>query len=292
MKPEIAPMESADAEAFWQSAEIFYRKAEALGYADIRNYYWYHTVELPGELITPGQYDFREALPAFPFPADMRGLRVLDIGSATGFFAFEFARRGAAVVSVELPSLEALDRFPGQTIEQSLEKIRKMLGYQAAGEAGDNPTYSARQMYINLLEGPFEFCRKQLGMSIERCYSTVYDLTEAKAGGVFDLVFMGDVLLHTLNPLQAMAAIAPLCRGELVLSQNIPDASDGHAAMLYVGGDSLNSDEVSWWLPNKPCLIELLKKLGFPTVDDVGYHSGALRPSGYAYRRSILRARK
>ena len=286
MKPPV------DADPFSRSVELFHQKAAALGYPDIRNYYWYHTVELPDGLLTPGLYDFREALPAFPFPSDMRGLRVLDVGSATGFFAFEFARRGADVVSVELPSLEALDRFPGQTIEQSLDKIRKMLGHAAPAEAGDNPKYTAAQMYFYLLEGPFEFCRKLLDLRIRRCYSTVYDLTEANTGAGFDLVFMGDVLLHTLNPLQALAAVAPLCRGTLVFAQHIPEAPDSQAAMLYVGGDSLDSDEVSWWLPNKPCIVALLKKLGFRTITDAGYHSGVLRPSGYVYRRSILLAEK
>lgn len=291
MKPKLIPMEPADTAAeFQRSAELFSQRAAAMGVADIRNYFWYHTVELPDGLVTPGQYDFREALPAFPFPRDMRGMRVLDVGSATGFFAFEFARRGADVVSVELPSLEALDRFPGQTIEQMLVKIRKMLAEQPAG--GGAQQYTAAQMYFYLLEGPFEFCRKLLGLPMRRCYSTVYDLTQANAGGTFDLVFMGDVLLHTLNPLQALAAVAPLCRGTLVFSQHIPDAVDGQPAVLYVGGDSLDSDEVSWWLPNKPCIVALLKKLGFRSVTDVGYHSGALRPSGYVYRRSILRAEK
>src|SRR5579871_2542110 len=134
----MSPREQAlSADEFWRAAEQFNQRVEALGYADIRSYYWYHTVELPGGLVTPGQYDFRDALSAFPFPRDMRGMRVLDVGSATGFFAFEFARRGADVVSVELPSLEMLDRSPGQTIEQSLDKIRKMLGHAAPGEAGD-----------------------------------------------------------------------------------------------------------------------------------------------------------
>lgn len=293
MNPKTGVAESAfDAEAFWRSAERFHHQAEALGYRDIRNYYWYHTVELPGGLITPGQYDFRNVLGAFPFPDDMRGLRVLDIGSATGFFAFEFARRGANVVSVELPSLQALDRFPGQTVEQSLDKIRKMLGFPAAGEAGENARYGAAQMYFYLLEGPFQFCRKLLNLTIERCYSPVYDLTPATPGGAFDLVFMGDVLLHTLNPLEALAAVAPLCRGRLILSQNVPEAPDGNPAMLYVGGDSLAADEVSWWLPNKPCLVALLHKLGFRGVADMGYHSGVLRPSGHPYRRLILKAEK
>lgn len=278
------------ADEFWAAAEAFQEKAAALGYPDIRDYYWYHTVDLPGGLVTPGHYDFREALPLFPFPHDMHGMRALDVGSATGFFAFEFARRGAHVVSVELPSLETLDRFPGQTTVQLIDKIRNMMGPRFAGEAGVR--YTVDQLYFYLLRGPFEFCRERLGLSIERCYSTVYDLTEANTGGGFDWIFLGDVLLHTLNPLQALSALAPLCRGTLVFSQHIPEATDGQAAMLYVGGDSLDSDEVSWWLPNKPCVISLLKKLGFRTVTDVGYHSGALRPSGYVYRRSILRAEK
>ena len=193
---------------------------------------------------------------------------------------------------MELPSLVELDRFPGQTIDQTLDKIRKMLGHLAAREAGDNPKYNARQMYFYLLEGPFEFCRTLLDVRMSRCYSTVYDLTTAKTGGVFDLVFMGDVLVHTLYPLEALAAVAPLCRGILIFSQHIPEAPDGQPAMLYVGGDSLDSDEVSWWLPNKPCMMGMLKKLGFRTVAEVGYHTGALRPSGYVYRRSILQAEK
>jgi tRNA (mo5U34)-methyltransferase len=287
----MSPREQVLADEFWRVAEQFKQEAERLGNRDIRNYYWYHTIELPDGLITPGQYDFRQTLAAFPFPRDMSGMRVLDVGSATGFFAFEFARRGAHVISVELPSLYALDRFPGQDIEQILESIRRMMGPRSAVEPGGGPRYTADEMYFYLLEGPFEFCRKQLGLTIERCYSTVYELTEAKIGGRVDLAFMGDILLHTLNPLQALAAVAPFAR-TLVLSQMVPEESGDKPAMAYVGGDSLESDDVSWWLPNKACLIALLKKLGFRRVRDVGEHTGMMRPSGYVYKRPILLAEK
>jgi len=285
--------ERQSAEQFQQEAEEFRRRAIELGLEDPRGYYWYHTVELPRGLVTPGAYDFRRSLPCFPFPEDMRGMRVLDVGSATGFFAFEFEKRGAAVVSVELPSLYALDRFPGQNIGQIIEKIGKMIGPQAADAPPGGAKLSAEQLYFNLLEGPFEFCRKLLGARIERCYSTVYDLSPANLGPAgFDLIFMGDILLHTLHPLRALAAVAPLCRGSLVISQVMPDAPGGQPAMHYVGGDHLDSDEVSWWWPNQPCLEQLLKKLGFREVALVGHHTGALRPSGYQYDRAILRAVK
>jgi hypothetical protein len=103
---------------------------------------------------------------------------------------------------------------------------------------------------------------------------------------------MGDILLHTLNPLQALAAVAPLCHGTLVLSQTLPDEPGEKAAMHYVGGDSPGSDEVSWWLPNKTCMVQLLKKLGFARVTEIGRNIGVLRPSGYAYDRAILHAVK
>ncbi|MGA2435645.1 MAG: hypothetical protein ABSG25_10205, partial [Bryobacteraceae bacterium] len=108
----------------------------------------------------------------------------------------------------------------------------------------------------------------------------------------FDLVFLGDVLLHTLNPLEALAAVAPLCRGRLVLAQGMPETPDGKPAMLYVGGDVPAADEVSWWWPNKPCFIQLLKKLGFRDVIEAGTHSGRLRPAGFLFERTILHAVK
>jgi tRNA (mo5U34)-methyltransferase len=286
-------MDPSVANQFLQDVEAFNQRAQQLGFAEVANYYWYHTVELPDGLLTPGLHDIRASLGNFRFPDNMRGMQVLDIGSATGFFSFEFARRGARVVSVELPSLHALDRFPGQTIEQTLDKIGAMIVPRSMGEMrGYVRKHSADELYLYLLKGPFEFCRKLLNAPVERCLSTVYDLSETKLGTTFDIVFMGDILLHTLYPLQALAAAAPLCHGTLVLSQVIPGAPADEPVMRYVGGDAPGSDEVSWWVPNMACMVQLLKKLGFQTVTEVGRNRGVLRPSGFAYDRPILHAVK
>ena len=68
------------------SAELarFNASMKERGVRDIENYYWYHTVDLGNGLITPGMYDYRETIASFDFPADMRGMTVLDVGSATG----------------------------------------------------------------------------------------------------------------------------------------------------------------------------------------------------------------
>jgi tRNA (mo5U34)-methyltransferase len=282
------------AEEFRRATEEFNQRALQLGLGDLSNYFWYHTVELPQGLVTPGQYDFRMSLPCFQFPENMQGMTVLDVGSATGFFAFEFERRGAKVISVEVPSLAALDRFPGQTVEQTLEKIAGMLVPESKGHLKDRVTkYTPDELYCYLLDGPFELCRRLLNSRVERRFTTVYELSEAVLGiGEFDLVFMGDILLHTLNPLQALAAVAPLCRGVLVLSQMMPEAQDQQPAMLYVGGEDPILDHISWWLPNKLCIVQVLRKLGFRSVAEVGHHSGVHRPFGYVYDRTIVHAGK
>lgn len=285
------------AQEFLARTDAFLARARELGLPDTTRYYWYHTIDLGDGLITPGLYDYRETIADFHFPADMRGMTVLDVGSATGFFAFEFEHRGARVVSTELPSLRDLDRFPGQSVENSLRKIERMIFPDGLDLESKRRGDSERELYRCLLDGPFQFCRERLGSKVKRCCSTVYDLSAANTGAPegFDLIFVGDVLVHTLYPLKALAALAPLCRGQLVLAQILPDGPDtldAPPAMMYVGGDDPQEDHISWWLPNRSCLVQMLKKLGFAAVDDVGWHSGILHPGGHPFRRAILRARK
>ena len=283
------------ADEFLEQSRIFVERARALGLTDAEKYYWYHTVDLGDGLITPGIYDYRETISSFQFPEDMHGMTVLDVGSATGFFAFEFERRGARVVSVELPSLRDLDRFPGQDVDSSLRKIEGMMFPDTLDQAKfGRRGFSERDLYWYLLEGPFRFCRQQLGSRLERCYSTVYDLTLERTGerDGFDLVFLGDVLIHTLYPLKAVAALAPLCRGTLVFAGVLPDGPQEPPAMVYIGGDNLEGDEVAWWHPNLSCLMQMLRKLGFADVEKTGTHRGFLRPSGFQFERVILKATK
>lgn len=288
-------MELKARDEYFRQVHEFGERTRSLGLGELKDYYWYHTIDLGDGLITPGIFDFRSSISAFQFPEDMSGMHVLDVGSATGFFAFEFERRGAQVTSVELPSLADLDRFPGQSIENSIVKLSRMLSEQAV----ETPSSAAQQqrtaneVYHLLLEGPFRFCHRALNSQVRRCYSTIYNLSAESLGSDgFDLIFIGDVLLHTLYPLQALAAVAPLCRGTLIIAQALPETDETHPAMLYVGGEDPEQDEVSWWLPNKLCFMQLLKKLGFPKAEDVGSHTVVLRPVGYSFKRSVLHASK
>jgi SAM-dependent methyltransferase len=256
----------------------FNAKALKMGYSDLKNYYWYHTIDLGNGLVTPGEYDYRSSLPLFRFPEDMRGMDVLDIGSATGFFCFEFEKRGANVVSVEIPSIADWDMLPGEAREQTLKEL---MAYHQV-------TTVEEVQYVHL-DGPFEFCRKVLNSKVKRCHATIYDLSPQKLGrDAFDLVFIGDVLLHTFSPLKALASVAPLCKGILVISQDLANILDPKPVMECLGGD----DNRTWWQPNQLCLERMLKRLEFKNVSVVGHHTGMERGGGYFYDRAIFHATK
>jgi tRNA (mo5U34)-methyltransferase len=264
------------------------------GVADIENYYWYHTVGLPDGLVTPGMYDYRPTVGAFQFPENMRGMTALDVGTATGYFAFEFERRGAQVTSVDLPSLELLDRFPGQETSTLLKKIQHMIVPHSADKlSGLIHEYSGQELHHYLLDGPFRLCAQALGSKVERRYATIYDLSPERLGrSGYDFVFLGDILVHTLRPFDAIVAAARMCLGTLVIAQMMPGAPEDPAAMVYAGGEKPGEDDICWWLPNEQCFLQILKKLGFADVRVVGIHEGEQRPAGHPFSRKILHARR
>jgi tRNA (mo5U34)-methyltransferase len=58
--------------------------------------FWYHRIELPGGVVTPGWAPVNQE--AYRIPADLTGLRVLDVGAWDGFWTFEALKRGAREV--------------------------------------------------------------------------------------------------------------------------------------------------------------------------------------------------
>jgi SAM-dependent methyltransferase len=62
----------------------------------------YHQIDLGGGLVVKGEYDMTRYLDFYGIPADLSGRTVLDIGTSSGFFAFQCARRGASVTAIDI----------------------------------------------------------------------------------------------------------------------------------------------------------------------------------------------
>src|SRR5271165_6799306 len=65
---------------------------------------WWHSFELPDGTRIDGVCaldGLRNRIAQFPIPEDLQGMRVLDIGTWDGWFAFEMERRGAEVIAID-----------------------------------------------------------------------------------------------------------------------------------------------------------------------------------------------
>ena len=68
--------------------------------------HWHHTFEIFPGLVTPGSYNPGFLLDMIGLPPDLRGKRVLDVGTSDGFFAVNLAKRGAEVVAIDYRNKE------------------------------------------------------------------------------------------------------------------------------------------------------------------------------------------
>jgi tRNA (mo5U34)-methyltransferase len=264
--------------------EIAAERGAALGHPDLARYTWYHTIDLGGGLVTPGYFDHRGAIDRFGFPDDMSGMTALDVGSATGFFSFAFERRGARVTAVDIASIEDWDMPAGADRERTLQEMMEHFGVATVEEVS-----------LCQVTGPFDFCRRALGSSVEKIESRIQDLTLEKVGGrTFDFVFVGDLLEHTFSPLAALSAVAPLCAGTLTLSSMYPVAIENEPVMFYAGGPHRRADNKTWWWPSRRCLEQILQRLGFGEIEAVGAFDGRMTLDVHEglYRRIVLRARR
>jgi len=219
--------------------------------------FWYHTIELPEGVVTEGIYDHRGLVPHYGIPDSLEGMRVLDVASWDGFWAFEFERRAGQVVSVDIPRLSAFD-FPPAVREA------------VVAEGLDRPS----------TEG-FELAREALGSKVERVEGSVYDLDPGWLGGTFDFVHAGDLLLHLETPSAALRALRRVTGGTALIADCFDPSLEGHLTRYYGGWGA-----VHWWLPSLDVLAQMVLDAGFA---DVRLHTVyALAPR--AEREALWRA--
>jgi tRNA (mo5U34)-methyltransferase len=222
--------------------------ADGTGVDDLRRTvdqhpFWYHVLDLPGGVATPGWFDLRPVLDRIPIP-DVRGKRCLDIGTYDGFFAFEMERRGAAeVVAVDIEDNMLWD-WPIDARPQRREDLPGG-SYDGARKGGG-----------------FRIAAAALGSNVKWLPLSVYDLDPATLG-TFDVVVCGSLLLHLRDPVRAVEAIRSVCHGSFVSSEQIELwlSIIGWRRPLYKLRGM--GEWCQWWLPNALGHYHLLAVGGF-----------------------------
>ncbi len=219
---------------------------------DSKAYYWYHCVDLLNGFVTDGDYDLRDQIGQFGFPEDMKGLTALDVGRASGYFAFEMEERGADVTACDIPSFLDWDFVGGPKHRQEL-----------AAQVGDVETYSRQQ-----ITGAFEFARWQRKSKVKAKLINAYHLSpEAFDGQKFDVVFAGSITSHLRDPILAFEKLHSVTRGKCIISApTFEIAGTEQVPLMWLVGTS-DSDRRSWWSVNEKALVEMLKCACFDRIE-------------------------
>lgn len=222
---------------------------------------WYHTFDFGNGIVTRAIFDHRRVVSRLPLPASLAGQRCLDLASADGFFAFEMARRGGEVVSVDLESAAGQD-------------------YQ--GVSGPRPgeeTTGARQR--------FEIVREATGLEVERLDLNLYDVSPERLG-TFDFVFMGNILLHLADPARVLRNVRAVTTGRFVSFETI--SLPLTLLRPWAPSAALSPfDEPRWWTPNRAAHERLLVATGFEIERRV---FPILQPFGSGFKARAPRLRR
>lgn len=228
---------------------------------------WYHTMDLREGVTTPGFFDHRSILPRYGFPADLTGKRVLDVGTFDGFFAFEFERRGAQVVSLDVPDASALD-FPAHLARTGLTRFQ--------------PRHAN-----------FDIAREALGSAVDRRFASVYDASPDLLGR-FDMVFIGSVLIHLRDPVGALMALRTVLAegGEIVICEEVRRWLDLVGRGTPIARLQAMSPHLTWWIGNRACWEHMLRAAGFEDVRHGATFTIPYRGRRGGIRHGVLAARQ
>jgi tRNA (mo5U34)-methyltransferase len=224
---------------------------------------WYHSIALPDGSVTEGAFDHRGLVPFYGIPTDLHGMRVLDVATADGFWAFEFERRGGDVTALDLDS----------TDEQDLPPMAR--------------DYATDAKLKDSLADGFQLAHRLLGSQVRRVSGSVYDLDSHKLGS-FDLVHAGDLLLHLRDPIRALQQIRGVTGGFALLSDvfdpSLDDRRGEPGLIRYLGAAAC------WWTPSLSTLAQMIADAGFRGVEVVTIYSLAGRSHAEGPWRVVLKA--
>lgn len=200
---------------------------------------WYHTIVLPDGTVTPGLFDHRGVLDHYDLPTSMDGMRVLDVGTFDGHWAFLFERRGAEVTALDVPDKSAMD-WPAPLRGGSM--------------------WERGSTYEN-----FEAAHAAFGSSVRRERLTVYEASPERLGQ-FDLVFVGSLLVHLRDPVLALEALRSVCRGRLKVVDAVDPLLDRVGRWLPAARLQCGTGRMEWWVPNRRALGDMVRAAGYVDV--------------------------
>jgi tRNA (mo5U34)-methyltransferase len=231
----------------------------------IDNNVWYHSINLGHGVVTPGAFNHNPHISKYHLPDTLKGMRVLDVATFDGFWAFEFERRGAyEVLALDVPSFNEIDLPPLVKVKVPEEDLNRETGIG------------------------FGIAKDILKSKVKRELLNVYDLSPERVGR-FDMTFCSDLLLHLMNPMKAIQNMHSVVSEYAYIVEPFDPELDiypNDAIIHYKGG----SHKCIWWMFGLKCLENMIRDAGFRKVELVNTFIFGYRGEKEGFWRAVFKA--
>jgi hypothetical protein len=213
---------------------------------DLADCRFYHTMEIPGYGTVEGQWDLRADPAAYLGRVDLRGKRVLEMGTASGFLCFYMESQGADVVAYDLSEKQSWDLVPYARLDMQKAKVQN-------------------KEIIRKLNNGWWLGHRAHQSKARVVYGDVYHVPEEI--GPVDVSLFGSILLHVRDPFTALENALRLTRETVIVTDLPPVRLDNDPRMTFKPQFETCQPTTTWWQLSPPVVQGFLGVLGFERTD-------------------------
>lgn len=225
---------------------------------DINECYFYHTIDIPGYGLVEGPWDLRDSVDQYLGKVTLKGKRILEIGTASGFVCFYMESQGGEVVAYDLSENQSWDIIPFSRYNNEKFSID-------------------RKEHIKQLNNSFWFCHKAFNSKSKMVYGSVYAIPAEI--GLVDITTFGCVLLHVRDPFLALQNALRLTKDTVIITEPYTRkylplylfSKFGKAYMKFLPKFAKCEPKETWWVLSPEIIKNFIGVLGFEK-SKVTYH--------------------
>lgn len=214
--------------------------------------FFYHKMDVPGHPdVGNGGTDLRGNIDAYLGRVNLKGKRVLEVGTTDGYICFHMEKQGAEVVAYDLSEDYNWDIVPfaGVDWQQDIEDYKS---------------------HLRQINNSFWFGHRAFNSQAKLVHGTVYEIPEAI--GPVDVTTFGCVLIHLRDPFLALQNALRLTKETVIITDTtlmrwfnplrLAHRLVGPYAM-FIPQFKKRHPNNSWWLLTPALIQQFIGVLGF-----------------------------
>ena len=229
-------------------------------------------MDFPDGDFVAGAWDIRGGFDQYIGNYPISGKTVLDVGTASGFLAFEAEKRGAHVTAIDALNPTDFERI---SHAGSLYHV-------------DRRAWAAETAkWLQGLKNGFWFAHQKFASKVEMVYLPLAQLPFW--GGRFDVVIAGAIIEHLANPVPVLADLAAIANEAVIIA--FTPVEDSDEQFMRTANDWSNpgpSHSFTWWTLSRGLYRRVFGNLGF----DVDFVTSVASYAGGQYSRPTIVARR